>query len=74
VPAGGPSSADSRERDHTVTDWIGLERLAAWMRRSFSATIDELKLVDCGSLDVLLYCEDDLVAGTAGDVNVDRDR
>jgi hypothetical protein len=42
------------------------------MRRSFDVILGELELVDCGSLDVLLYCTDDLVAGEAGDVTVER--
>ena len=42
------------------------------MRRSCGAIRAELELVDSGSLEVLLYCADDLVAGTAGDVTVER--
>jgi hypothetical protein len=41
------------------------------MRRSFDAVVAEVHLVDCGSLEVLLYCADDLGAGTAREVTVD---
>jgi hypothetical protein len=47
----------SRERDGAT---IGFRRLAAWVRRSLDAIVADVKPVDCGSLDVLLYCTDDV--------------
>jgi hypothetical protein len=60
--------------NESMTDRIGLGRLAPWMSRSFGSMLADLTLVDCGSLDVLLYCADDLAASTPGDVEVDRPR
>jgi hypothetical protein len=37
---------------------------AGWMSRSVEALRAELRFVDCGSLDVLLYCADDVAAST----------
>jgi hypothetical protein len=34
------------------------------MSRSVEALRAELRFVDCGSLDVLLYCADDVAAST----------
>jgi hypothetical protein len=34
----------------------------------------DLELVDCGSLDVLLYCADDLVVTRRRDFEIDRSR
>jgi hypothetical protein len=51
---------------------IGLPRVAGWVRRSYDAVLADLELVDCGSLDVLLYCADDLAMTGRGDFEVDR--
>ena len=45
-----------------MTHGIDTSRLAVWMNRSFSAIAVELRFVDSGSLDVLLFCADDLAA------------
>jgi hypothetical protein len=37
-----------------------MRRLTAWMSRARAAVLAELRLVDCGSLDVLLFCADDV--------------
>jgi hypothetical protein len=37
---------------------------AGWMSRSVDAVRAELRFVDCGSLDVLLYCADEVAAST----------
>jgi hypothetical protein len=55
-----------------MTGGIGLWRPAGWMNRFCSAMLAELKFVDCGSLDVLLYCPDDLLASTPGDARAER--
>jgi hypothetical protein len=55
-----------------MADGIGRWRLADWMNRSRNAMLAELKFVDCGSLDVLLYCPDDLAASTPGDAEAER--
>jgi hypothetical protein len=34
----------------------------------------DLEFVDCGSLDVLLYCADDLAVTGRGDFEIDRSR
>lgn len=55
-----------------LSDGIGLRGLADWVIRSCGAAIADLKAVDCGSLDVLLYCSDDLVMTGPGDLEIDR--
>ena len=45
-----------------LNDAIGLGRLADWVRRSYRAMRADVEPVDSSSLDVLLYCTDDLVA------------
>jgi hypothetical protein len=44
--------------------------LPAWMSRFVGALLADLKLVDSGSLDVLVYCRDDLAGSTTGDCQV----
>lgn len=61
-------------RSKSLSDRIGLRRLTRWVSRSRRAILADLDLVDCGSLDVLLYCPDDLAVAGRGDVNVDRSR
>lgn len=61
----------SRERNETTSDPIELGRLPARMSRLFGALLADLKIVDCGSLDVLVYCNDD-VAGSTGDRRLAR--
>lgn len=51
---------------------IGLRGLADRVKGSCGAMLADLKLVDCGSLDVLLYCPDDLVMVARGDLEIDR--
>ena len=55
-----------REPNETTSDPIDLARLPARMSRLFGALLADLKIVDCGSLDVLVYCSDD-VAGSNRD-------
>jgi hypothetical protein len=43
-----------------LTDGIGLRRVAGWVRRSCRAVLADVEPVDSGSLEVLLYCTDDL--------------
>jgi len=57
----------SGERDEAIIDGIGLRRLSGWMSRGFDAIVADLKSVDCGSLDVLLYCADDVDVSASGD-------
>lgn len=54
-----------------MTDGTGHWRLPGWMNRSFSAIAAELKFVDSGSVDVLLYCPDALVASKPSDAEVE---
>ena len=57
----------SRELNEAMTDGIGLRQVFRWTRRSFDAILADFKVVDCGSLDVLLYCADDLAVSAPGD-------
>ncbi len=61
----------SHDREETMTapggpvttvhpDELGDRRPCGWMSRALAAITADLRLVDCGSLDVLLYCEDDV--------------
>jgi hypothetical protein len=54
------------------SDRIRLGRRASWISRSFGAILADLELVECGSLDVLLYCADDLAVTTPGDLEADQ--
>jgi hypothetical protein len=61
-------------RNKSLTDRTGLRRLAHRVRCSCGAMLADLELVDCGSLDVLLYCADDLVVTRGRDFEIDRSR
>lgn len=50
-----------------MTDGIDSRHVPRWIRRSFDAILADFKVVDCGSLDVLLYCADDLPVSAPGD-------
>jgi hypothetical protein len=54
-----------------ITDRMGVHSLAGWMSRSFGAMRAELEYVDAGSLDVLLYCTDEVVAGESHEPEAD---
>lgn len=57
------------KRERTGTDRTAVRGVAEWMSRSVETMRAELRLVECGSLDVLLYCQDD-VAASARDPEV----
>jgi hypothetical protein len=57
----------SGELNGTMTDAVYLRRLPNWISRLFGELVADLKLVDCGSLDVLVYCADDLTVGSTRD-------
>ena len=50
--------------ERSTSDGAGVRDVAGWMSRSVEAVRTELRFVDCGSLDVLLYCPDDVAANT----------
>ena len=58
----------SGERDDGMIDEFGfprlcrLPRVSGWMSRAFTAITADLRSTDCGSLDVLLYCPEDVSA------------
>ena len=58
----GEVSLQSQANPNRLPDAIGLRRLAGWFSRSYRAMLADLEPVDSSSLDVLLYCTDDLVA------------
>jgi hypothetical protein len=57
------------KRERSAADGVGVRHVAEWMSRSVEAVRAELRFVDCGSLDVLLYCPDE-VAASAHDPGV----
>jgi hypothetical protein len=57
----------SGELNGTATDTVYSRRLPSWISRLFGELVADLKFVDCGSLDVLVYCVDDLAVRAAGD-------
>jgi hypothetical protein len=57
----------SRERDETMIDGLDARHPCGWMNRAFAAIAADLRLVDCGSIDVLLYCTDDVAVSAPGD-------
>ena len=57
----GDAVLQSHANPHrSLTDAIGLRRLPSWFKRSARAVLADLEPVDSGSLEVLLYCTDDL--------------
>jgi hypothetical protein len=67
----GYPGSDMRERGEADGHGVALGRLAGWMNRSFSAIADEIRPVESGSLDVLLYCADDLAPSSATEVELE---
>jgi hypothetical protein len=59
------SLQSQRNLTASLADRIGMRRLAGWVRRSCRAMLADLELTDCGSLEVLLYCTDDVAVGDA---------
>ena len=57
----------SFERDEATIDEVAFPRLSDRMSRAFAAMKADLRLVDSGSLDVLLYCTDDVAVGAPAD-------
>ena len=53
----------SREREEAAIDEADFPRPSGRMSRAFAAIMADLRWVDSGSLDVLLYCTDDVAAG-----------
>ena len=63
----GVLSVMSAELNAPMTDTIELRRAPNWMSRFFGALLADVRLVDSGSLDVLVYCRDDLPGSGPGD-------
>ena len=62
-----------RNPNSSLSDAIGLRRLAGWARRSCRAMLADLELADSRSLEVLLYCTDDLaIRGEVPSRAIDR--
>ena len=59
-----------RDRDEEMTDEFGLPGRYGWMSRALAAITADLRVVDSGSLDVLLYCTDDVAVGAPGDTRL----
>ena len=57
----------SCEPNEPMTGALDLPRLPAWMGRFFGALLADVKSVDAGSLDVLVYCRDDLAVAAPAD-------
>ena len=66
----GDCLSGSRERDEGTIDGFGLPTRSGWMSRALAAITADLRLVDSGSLDVLLYCTDDVAVGAPGDTRL----
>ena len=47
--------------NESLTDGVGVRRFAGWVGRSCRTVLADLELADSRSLEVLLYCPDDLV-------------
>ena len=63
----GVVCAMSAELSEPMTETIDRRRRPARVSRLFGALLADLKSVDSGSLDVLVYCRDELVGGAPGD-------
>jgi hypothetical protein len=50
--------------ERSASERSGVRGVAEWMSRSVESVRAELRFVDCDSLDVLLYCQDDVVVST----------
>jgi hypothetical protein len=57
----------SAELSEAMTETMGLGRRTTRVSRLFGALLADLKSVDSGSLDVLVYCRDELVGSAPGD-------
>ena len=57
--------------DETLKNGVGV-RVVRWVRRSRDVMLADLEVVDCGSLEVLLYCTDDLVVAGGAPSETDR--
>ena len=56
-----------------MIDEIGLRRLAGRLKRSWGAMVADVEPVDSSSLEVLLYCPDDLaIRGEVPSRAIDR--
>jgi hypothetical protein len=53
------------------SETIGLRGLLGWVNRSVGAMLADFKIVDSGSLDVLLYCADDVAVSSRADVELE---
>ena len=60
----------SRDRDEGMSDEFSLPGRTGWMSRALAAITADLRVVDSGSLDVLLYCTDDVAVGAPGDTRL----
>jgi len=59
--------------NESLTDGVGLRRFAGWVSRSCHAVVADLELADSRSLEVLLYCPEDLaIRGEVPERAIDR--
>lgn len=54
----------------TIVNGRGSRRLPSWVSRPLDALAADVRLTDSGSLDVLLYCADDVVVGKPGEARL----
>jgi hypothetical protein len=64
----------SYESNEAMTERIVIRRRVGWRSRWFETILADVKGVDSGSLDVLLYCADDLSVHGAERLEVERPR
>ena len=53
--------------NEVMIETVDLGRRSARMSRLFGALLADVRFVDCGSLDVLVYCPDDVAGSAPGD-------
>lgn len=57
----------SGDLNATTTDPVYFRRLPSRISRLVGELAADVKFVDCGSLDVLVYCADDVAVSATGD-------
>jgi hypothetical protein len=72
VPVSAHSNSGPHEQRAATGEPVAFGRLPGWLNRSVSAIAAELRPIDAGSLEVLLYCPDDLTPSTTAQLEPKR--
>jgi hypothetical protein len=62
----------SGDLNEALSGVVRIRCVPNWISRLFDLLVADFKLVDCGSLDVLVWCVDELAVGSPGDRRLPR--